>query len=153
MNDDLLKNVFTSSSPWSHNNTNVGGTDASANVAPSNSTGSSSNPSCSCGSNGGYCGGGGKSDDKPSVAGAIFHTMMNNPFGQKMLAAIFLTIFVYVLYLVIALPTMFGGTADNQAEFMYAAESVSARERPKPSFMQKLFCRGGKTSSFCTSQD
>ena len=152
MNDDFLHNIFTSKSPWSHNHNDVGGgADISANVTAPNNTGSHNSSG-----NGGFGGGSGGSDksDKPSVAEAIFHTMLNNPFGQKVLAAILLTVVVYTIYLAFWLPTMMDSSSDNPANtaaLVYSTEYEDMRYRKKPSLIQKLFCRGGKTSSFCST--
>ena len=159
MNDEYLRNVFTNKSPWSHNNNDIGGsTEIPTNNIATNIT-STNNPAAHNTGNNNLSGsnnngsGSGSGDNKPSVAEAIFHTMLHNPFGQKVLAAILLTIVVYSIYLAFLLPTMMDTTSSNSANsaaLAYSTEYEDIKYRKKPSLMQKLFCRGGKTSSFCS---
>ena len=134
MSDDLLHNAFNNN-PISGNRNNI---NPSPGAAPG--AGAMNNS-----------GGGVDKSDHPSTAAAIISTLANNTLGQIVLVTVALFVIVYAIYAAVIFPTFFGTPSKNTESVPVLLQEPEEEVKPrKPSFMQKLFCRGGRTSSFCS---
>ena len=147
MSDAPLHNAFNTNGLNSVNNAN---TSANVGVTNNNNAGNNSGNNNFKSGTGGGTGGGGDKSDRPSVFMSMFTTMANNPLGQKVLVTLGLLIIAYLVYAIVLLPTAFEkpSKSTTNTEQLYSYERETRRK--KPSFLKKLFCRGGRNSSFCS---